>query len=235
VELRRYWHLLRRRWILILISILIGAGIGYETTSRSSVYRTSAEVYVGTANFQQQVGELFVEQGLLQIELTYADMINSPVIAEKAVQTGNIPRTAEQVVGETKATVLPGTNLLLVTATDRDPVVAAKVATGVSRAFQDEIKSFSPTATPTVGTIPSEPAYLFQPAGVPSRPIPTGLGRKVTLGAVFGLVLAILLILTLDYLDVTIKSADELERRLDLPVLGVVPMRRNVPETVSLG
>lgn len=235
MELRRYWHLLRRRWILILISILIGAGIGYETTSRSSVYRTSAEVYVGSVNFGQNANELFVEQGLLQVELTYADMIDSPTTAEKAVQTGNIHRTAGQVAGETKTSVLPGTNLILVTATDHDPVVAAQISTGMGSAFADEIKSTSPTAAPTIGTVPSFPAYLWQPAGVPSRPLPTGLGRKVTLGAIFGLVLSILLILTLDYLDVTIKSADEVERRLDLPVLGVVPMRRSVPETVSLG
>ena len=235
VELRRYWHLIRRRLILVLISILLGAGIGYATTSRASLYKTSAELYVGSLALAQNPGQLYLETQLSQVELTYTAMINAPTIAEKAVALTNVPRAAGTLSGETKATVIPGTNLIVVTATDPDPIVAQKIANGMSTAFVKEVQSFSPTSNPAPGTVPSEPVELFQGAFVPNRPLPTGLGRKVLLGAIFGLVISVLLVLVLDYLDITIKSADELERRLDLPVLGVVPLRRNVPESVSLG
>jgi capsular polysaccharide biosynthesis protein len=71
--------------------------------------------------------------------------------------------------------------------------------------------------------VPNEPAYVFQDATAAVRSS-SGVDRKVLLGALFGLVIAILLIFLLDYLDVTIKSPEELERRVGLPVLGIVPL-----------
>ena len=47
--------------------------------------------------------------------------------------------------------------------------------------------------------------------------------KKFVLGALFGFVIAALIVLVLDYLDVTVKSPEELERRVGLPVLGIVP------------
>lgn len=214
--------------------MLVGAAIGYVTTSRVAYYRTSSEIYVGTLAFGSNPSQLYVEPGLDQVELTYADMITEPVIAEKAVAETGVPRAAGTVAAETKAAVIADTNLIVVTVTDTDPVVATKIANGVADAFVASVQSYSPTATAGPGTVPSEPAEVFQGAGIPLRPLPTGLGRKVILGGVFGAVVAILLVLLLDYLDITIKSPDELERRLDLPVLGVVPLLSSSPETVAV-
>jgi capsular polysaccharide biosynthesis protein len=55
-------------------------------------------------------------------------------------------------------------------------------------------------------------------------PESTGLTRNLFLGALFGLVIAVAIIGLLEYLDVTIKTAAEAERRLELPVLGALPL-----------
>jgi hypothetical protein len=44
------------------------------------------------------------------------------------------------------------------------------------------------------------------------------------LSAIFGLLASVALVLLLDYLDLTVKTADDLERRSGLPVLGVIPL-----------
>ena len=57
--------------------------------------------------------------------------------------------------------------------------------------------------------------------------------KKVLLGALVGLVVSILLVFLLDYLDITIKSPEELERRVGLPVLGIVPRFETLPLGMS--
>jgi len=50
--------------------------------------------------------------------------------------------------------------------------------------------------------------------------------RNLTLGALVGLLVACGLVFGLDYLDDTIKSADDISRKLGLPCLGLVPILR---------
>ncbi len=82
------------------------------------------------------------------------------------------------------------------------------------------------------GSIPSIPASIFERANLPTVPRPVGLANHLLVAAMFGFVLSAGLVLLIEYLDVTVKDADDVERRLELPVLGVIPMSR---EWVGLG
>ena len=241
MELRRYLHIIRQRWILIIITTLVGAGVGLLTTSTKSLYRTTTVLYVGDRSFAGSLNQaqLYALPGLDQILATYVQMIPNAVIAQKAVETTGVPRSAGQAVGETRTLNVPGTSLISVTVTDRDPLVAQKLADGMSNAFVQQVQTYEPTPSP--GAVPTEPAYVFQDAALPASPLSTGLKRKVLLGAVFGFILSILLVLLLDYLDITVRSPEDIERRLDLPVLGTVPFRRSltagdsyVPERIGV-
>jgi capsular polysaccharide biosynthesis protein len=219
---------------LVLITMLVGAAVGWVTTSRVAEYRTTAELYVGSRDLVQDPSQLYLEPGLNQVVATFATMIPSAVIAEKAVTATGVPRSAGTVVSETKANVVANTNLIDVTVTDVSPTVAEALANGISNAFVAQVQDYEP-GTGSVGSVPSEPAYVFQDAYLPSTPLSSGLTRKVLVGVVFGFVISVLLVLLLDYLDISVKGPDELERRLDLPVLGVVPFNRSLTERMNVG
>jgi len=235
MELRRYLHLLKQRFALVLVCVIVGAAGGYLSTSRVAEYRASAELYVGSLELQANPAQLFQETGLDQILSTYSVMIPSSAIAQKAVADTGVARSAGAVAGETSAGVFPGTNLIIVTVTDRDPLVAQTLANGMSNAFIAQIQSFRPSASAGVGTVPVEPTYVFQDAGLPVVPLSNGMQRKVILGAVFGFLAAVLLVLLLDYLDITVRSPDDLERHLALPILAIIPLQHSQPEWIDLG
>jgi capsular polysaccharide biosynthesis protein len=52
------------------------------------------------------------------------------------------------------------------------------------------------------------------------------------IGGLLGLVLSVGVVLLLDYLDITAKRAEDLERRIDLPVIGVIPLQRQLTNNV---
>lgn len=225
MELRRYLDLLRRRWPLVVACVAAGAVLGLLSAPSSHEYRTTAQLYVGTRSLAQDPTQLYAEPGLNQVVATFAQMIPSASFAQRAVASTGVPRSVGTVLGETSASVVPDTTLIDVSVTDPDPEVAEKLANGISDAFVAQIQNYEPGAPAGPGSVPIEPAYVFQPAGRPGAPLPNGVGRHVTLGAVFGLIAAVLAILLLDYLDVTVRSPEGIERRLGLPVLGVVPLR----------
>ena len=58
---------------------------------------------------------------------------------------------------------------------------------------------------------------------LPTAPVSPNLRRNVSLGMSLGLLAGIALVLLVEYLDRTLKTPDDVERRLALPVLTVVP------------
>jgi len=64
---------------------------------------------------------------------------------------------------------------------------------------------------------------LMDRAVVPGAPFTPDLRRNLLLGTLAGLLLAVGIVLTIDYLDDTIKTPEDITRRLKLPFLGLVP------------
>lgn len=64
---------------------------------------------------------------------------------------------------------------------------------------------------------------LMDRAVVPGAPFSPDIRRNLMLGAFAGLLLALGLVLAIDYLDDTVKTPEDITRRLKLPFLGLVP------------
>jgi capsular polysaccharide biosynthesis protein len=230
VELRRHLAVLRRRLLLILLSIAVGLGVAYATTSRTSVYSARVRIYVGSKAVLQGTVSNDLLAGLERIIRTYALMIDSEPIAQEALKrVPDIKLSPEALVAATTAFGEPQTQLLTVRVASTDPQDAQALANAVSTVFIDKIKDFDPAAPPQEGQPPQQPAYIFEPARLPVVPAASELPRRLVLGFLFGLFLSSGVAFLVEYLDITVKSAVDAERRLELPVLGVIPMERQRP------
>ncbi len=235
MELRRYFNLIRRRLALVIVAVIVGGVAGFISTSRTPVYTATATIYVGSLNISGDQSQLYAETGLNEVVATFAQMIPSPVIAQKALEKTHLNGQAGAVAASTTATVVSGTNLIDVSVSDSNSRDAIRLANGVSNAFVSQIADYQSgggTVSTGQGAVPNEPAYVFQNATATSM-ASTGVTKKVLLGVGLGLLASILLILLLDYLDLTIKSPEELEKRVGLPVLGIVPRFETLPLGMS--
>jgi len=64
---------------------------------------------------------------------------------------------------------------------------------------------------------------LMDRAVVPGAPYTPDVKRNLMLGALAGILLALGLVMAIDYLDDTVKTPEDITRRLKLPFLGLVP------------
>jgi capsular polysaccharide biosynthesis protein len=223
MELRRYLLLLRQRLVLVILTVLAGVAGGYLVSNSTPVFQTQTSIYVGSR--QPAGGNTSTD--IIQLDriiATYAAMVKSVPVAQGAIQASHAPRSPGQVVAETTSVVIPNTNLIAITVADSDPSVAQSLANGEAASFIAQVQNLSASTGASPTSAPS--VTPFQQASLPTTPLPTSLKRNLALGGLFGLIVSVGVVLLVDYLDISIKSAEDLEHHSDLPVLGTIPLGR---------
>lgn len=64
---------------------------------------------------------------------------------------------------------------------------------------------------------------VIDEARIPKNPIKPNKTLNLAIGGILGLMLGVMLTFFLEYMDNTIKTTEDVERTLDLPILGVIP------------
>jgi capsular polysaccharide biosynthesis protein len=230
VELRQYLSVLRGRIWLILCATLVAAGAGFAASSSTATYTSTTTLYLGSSSLSSaaSAADLSTDRlaALDRVALTFSKMIDSTPIAERAVKQLGLDIDPKDVVDETDVTPEPATQLLYVAVTDTDPDRSQQLANALADSFVEAVQQFEPgqpSATEEGAAVPQLPAYVFERATVPTHADPTDQIRTMLLATLFGLVCGIGLTLLIDYFDVSLRSAADVEKRLELPVLGVIP------------
>ena len=76
-------------------------------------------------------------------------------------------------------------------------------------------------------------ARVVELAEATNSPVYPNVQRSVISALLLGLALSILLAFVLEHLDNTIKTTEDVERKLTLPVLGLVPLIKNVKDPID--
>lgn len=69
---------------------------------------------------------------------------------------------------------------------------------------------------------------VIDEARIPKSPIKPNKKLNLAIGGILGLMMGVMLVFFLEYMDNTIKTTEDVERTLDLPILGVIP--KDTPE-----
>ena len=236
MELRRYLSIVRRRGWLIGLAVVLAATLAWTRTDTTPVYTADTSIYVGASRFSfddSSDANLSGDRslGVERLIATFAAMIRTNAVASEALDLTGVRGTPRAVVAQTRAVPVKGTNILIVRVQDSDPAEAQLLSIGMAEAFISQISDLEPGGSSRQGDLPSAPASIFERAQLSTVPQQASATSNAITAALVALVLATMLAFLAEYLDITVKAADDAERRLELPVLGVIPVLTMAPET----
>ena len=217
MELKDYWEIIRRRWVMILGCLVLAIGAaGVLTWQTTPLYESSTRLFVSTSESdvsQAYQGGLFATQRVS----SYADLVQSRELAERVADRlggGLEPSELQQNV---RAEVVPETVNLEITATNADPTSARDIAQG----YGEELRMLvSELESPAGGGSPTIKASIFDNAQLPSSPVTPNIPRNLGLAAVLGLLLGIGVAVLRELLDTSISSAEDVTQTTETPILG---------------
>ena len=217
ISLKEIFEVIKKR-LLMIIGLIIAAALlaaiisyfiitpTYESSSQFIVNQSeesSADVY--------NVNDIRTNVEMIN---TYNVIIKSPAILDDVVKELNLPFGAKTLSDKLQVSSEQDSQVVTVTVADPDPDMATKIANTTVGIFQTEIPEIMNVDNVN---ILSEAETLPDQSPVAPKPL-LNIAIAIVLGGMIGVGLAFLL----EYLDNTVKTEEDIEKKLGLPVLGSI-------------
>lgn len=217
ISLKELFQTLKKRLTLIIIITAIATAtsgiVSYFLLT--PIYQSSTQILVNQSkNDQQQVYNAGEVQTNLQLINTYNVIIKSPAILDKVIEKEKLEMSAGALNGLITVASEQDSQVVNITVQNEDPKKAADIANSIATTFQKEISNIMNVDNVSILT----KAQLGEnPSPVKPQPV-----MNMAIAFVVGIMAGVGLAFLLEYLDNTIKTEQDIEKELGLPVLGAI-------------
>ncbi|WP_404469092.1 YveK family protein [Sutcliffiella horikoshii] len=218
ISLKELFHTIKKRlWLIVLITVILTTISGLVSYFvLTPVYQSSTQLLVNQEKTDQTAYNTGDIQANIQLINTYNVIIKSAAILDLVSEELNGEYNASELNNMITVGSVQNSQVLTLTVENTDPVMAAQVANTTAKVFQEQVVSIMNVdnvnilASAQVGENPS-----------PVKPQPV---LNMAIAFVVGLMAGVGLAFLLEFLDNTVKTEQDIEKLLGLPVLGTVVM-----------
>ncbi len=206
--------LLHNLWLIIIMAILCGSmALAYVKLFVTPVYSSSITLYVSNnQNITTTISnaDITTSQKLVS---TYRVIMISDKVLSAVIKDSDLDMTTDML--RTKLNVIQEgeTEIMRVIATTEDPLLSARIANSIAKVAPEEILRVSKAGF----------VEIIDEASPATSPDSNASKRRTMIGGIIGAVLAIVIIFVKEMFDTTLKTKEELQQLLDVPVLGEIP------------
>lgn len=207
--------LLRHFWIIIFSGVLVAiCALIFTRVTTTPMYTSSTKMYIlnksdGTAN---------VSSSDLQLSATlagdYAQLIKDRTVTESVISELGLSMSAEALASRISVNMPNSGRIITISVSDPDPYMACKLATSVRDMAALHIKE----------VMNSEAVNVVEEANIPQGQAMYNYRRNGLMGFLLGAALVIGVLILQYMMNDTIRNADDVEKYLQLSVLGAIPI-----------
>lgn len=218
ISLRDIYFILRRwLWLivaLVVVAVLISGVVSFFVLDKE--YQASTTLMVGrpadyVTDRELSLSDLNLNQKLVA---TYGELIKTRTVAEKVIDNLDLPYSYNSLRGKLSVRLVQNTEIISISVNDNDPVMASEIANETATVFMETIKEIMRVENVRVIDVAQPPTSSVSP-----RPM-----LNIAIAAILGVMLGIFIAFLVEFLDNTIKTPEDVEKHLGLPVLGAIPM-----------
>ena len=228
MSLRDYGFLVRKRWLTILVALVVCVGVGVGATLLSTkMYASTTRLFVSTQTPDTAADLLTGSNFTQQRVKSYADIVSSPKVLDSVVLQLGLKMNSAALGTKISTNVPLNTVIIEITALDASPLQAQRIVNAVGESLTQVVSRIE---TRSDGRPSLVSVTIVQPGtynATPDSPKPLlNIALSIFIGLVLGFGLAILR----DRLDLRLRNAEEVEEISETNVLGVVPFDAEAPK-----
>ena len=215
IDLKELFFIIWRKVVIILLVGLVAALAAFLYTSYvvDPIYESKTRIYVMNNN-QDNTSVTYSDlQTGSQLTKDFRELVVSRPVLEEVISVLNLDYAPNQLMRKITVTTPADTRILQIAVTDTDPFVAKQIADAVRDAAGDKIKS----------VMEIERLNVVEDGSLPNTPISPNKRLYTMIAGLLGLMLATGVVILRHMLDDTVKTPDDIEKYLNVSVLGMIP------------
>lgn len=216
IDLKSVFLMILRKWWLIFLFVVLAGAAAYLRNEYLlvPVYEASTTLYVGKNSEKEGLATSDLALGTALLA-DYREIARSRLVASAVIESlGLKNRSASALASSISVTQRESTRVIQIRYQDTDPYRAMDITNKVAEVFQDKVREI----------IQVEIVQVIDPAVLPSRPVSPNKMNNIIKFVAVAFALSLGLIFLMDYLDVTLKTVEDVQTHIGLPVLGTIPV-----------
>lgn len=215
ISLGEILDVLKKRWKMIIIITLIStivAGLVSFFLIKPK-YEASTKLFIGKEEGAEQgynQNDVSMYQKLMK---TYSEAIKTRDLVGKAIKIANSNLTEDEVLEKLTVVTVADTQILQIKIKDADPNMAAIMVKAITNEF----------VTTSKVLVPNGNIKAIETVKVPEKPVSPNKKMNIAIALLLGLMVSIGISFLLEFLDNTYNNKEQLEKELDIPVIGTIP------------
>lgn len=214
ISVRDIFKILLRKWWIVIICITLTGVASYIWTNyyTTEMYSASTTLYVGknTDAVGVQTADLNLGSNLI---LDYREIAKSRRVAYVVIDELGLKTSARAMSNRISVNQRDMTRVIEISVSDVNPQMAMDITNKVAEVFQSKVKEI----------MQIENVQIIDKAEMPMYPVSPNKQMNYLLGIIIGLVIGVGIIFLIAFLDDTIKTPDDVQRHVELSVIGAIP------------
>ena len=203
--------------ILFVTLLFLTVGIIYTMFIKTPLYKgdTTLILVKQDSNYGQESSSQTQSDILLNQKLvtTYSELIKSKRVLNQVISILELDCTNSELSQKISVSSVKDTEIIKISVSDEEPKDASRIANTLADVFKYEVMDIYDLQNVTI----------IDKAEVQDEPYNIEVVKSAVIFFALGFMLSVGVIFVIYYFDTSIKSSEEIENRLGVPVIGNVP------------
>ncbi|HCN57754.1 MAG TPA: capsular biosynthesis protein [Exiguobacterium sp.] len=216
ISLQELFSILKKSFWRILALTIVAALISFAVSTFliKPTYQAGTQILVTPKKQNNDVIDASQVQSSVTLVNTYRVIIKSPAILEKVqAEVENAPSNINALNSMITVESEQNSQVINVSVQNTDAALASNIANSVANVFSEDITDLMNVDNVKVLSV----------SGIPTSPVSPNIILNTAMAAVVGFLLGVGLAFLREVLDRRIRTEEQVQQILDLPVLGSIP------------
>ena len=206
----------KKRWKIIVLTTVLATVVSglFSFFVISPTYEASTKIFIGKEGAESEgynSSDVSMYQNLIK---TYSELIKTKDLVNKAINNSQYDLSVNNVLNGITVNTLTGTQILQISYQSKSPSIAKNILESITNEFITKAEEL----------VPNGNVKILESVELPKNPVAPNKTMNIAIAFILGMMVGFGIVFLLEYLDNTYKNKEQLEKDLDIPVLGVIPM-----------
>ena len=206
----------KKRWKIIVLTTVLATVVSgiFSFFVISPTYEASTKIFIGKEGAESEgynSSDVSMYQNLIK---TYSELIKTKDLVNKAIDNSQYDLSVNNVLNGITVNTLTGTQILQISYQSKSPSIAKNILESITNEFITKAEEL----------VPNGNVKILESVELPKNPVAPNKTMNIAIAFILGMMVGFGIVFLLEYLDNTYKNKEQLEKDLDIPVLGVIPM-----------